>query len=164
LDEKASPRSPGRNEPTREALTAALAEAQRELGEARRREAATAAVLNVISRSKVDLDAVLATLTEQARALCGAANATVHMRDGDLMRPRAHAGCSTEFAAWLADNPVKPQSRRGQRTRVGHIALTGEIIEISDVGEAPDLEPSEASALGNYRAVLGVPLTREGRI
>ena len=64
LDEKVSPRSPGRNEPTREALTAALAEAQRELAEARRREAATAAVLNVISRSKVNLDTVLATLTE----------------------------------------------------------------------------------------------------
>jgi hypothetical protein len=45
-------------------LTAALAEAQRELAEARRREAATAAVLNVISRSKVNLDTVLATLTE----------------------------------------------------------------------------------------------------
>jgi hypothetical protein len=64
-------------------LTAALAEAQRELDEARRREAATAAVLNVISRSKVDLDVVLATLTEQARELCGAANATVHMQDGE---------------------------------------------------------------------------------
>ena len=64
LDEKANPHSPGRNEQTREALTAALAEAQRELAEGRRREAATAAVLNVISRSKVNLDTVLATLTE----------------------------------------------------------------------------------------------------
>ena len=78
MDEKANPHSPGRNEQTREALTAALAEAHRELGEAhrelgeaqrelaegRRREAATAAVLNVISRSKVNLDTVLATLTE----------------------------------------------------------------------------------------------------
>ena len=164
MDEKESPRSPGRNEPTREASTAALAEAQRELAEARRREAATAAVLNVISRSKVDLDAVLATLTEQARALCGAANATVHMRDGDLMRLRAQTGCSLEFLAWLAGNPVKPLSRRGQRTRIGHAALTGEIVEISDVRQAPDLEPSEASALGNYRAILGVPLTRDGRV
>jgi GAF domain-containing protein len=145
-------------------LTAALTEAQRELAEARRRESATAAVLNVINRSKVDLDAVLATLTEQARALCGAANATIHMRDGDLMRLRAQAGCSLEFLAWLADNPVKPRSRRGQRTHIGHAALTGEIVEISDVRQAPDIEPSEASALGNYRAVLGVPLTREGRV
>ena len=164
MDEKASPRSRGRNEPTREALTASLAEAQRELAEARQREAATAAVLNVISRSKVDLDAVLATLAEQASALCGAAIATVHMRDGDLMRLRAQAGCSPEFLAWVADNPAKPRSPRGQRTRIGHVALTGEIVEISDVRQAPDLEPSEASAVGNYRAILGVPLTREGRV
>jgi GAF domain-containing protein len=145
-------------------LTAALAEARRELAEARRREAATAAVLNVISRSKVGLDVVLATLTEQARTLCGASNATVHMRDGDLMRLRAQAGCSRQFLAWLADNPVKPQSRHGQRTRIGRAPLTGEIVEISDVCQAPDLEPSEASALGNYRAILAVPITREGRV
>src|SRR5947209_15679929 len=84
LDEKASPRSLGANEPTGEALAAALAEAQRELAEARRRESATAEVINVISRSRVDLDAVLTRLTDSARALCGAANAAVHMREGDL--------------------------------------------------------------------------------
>jgi GAF domain-containing protein len=152
-------------------LTAALAEAQRELAEARRqlaearrREATTAAVLNVISRSKLNLDVVLETLAEQARALCGAANSTIHTRDGDLMRLRAQAGCSPEFLAWLADHPVKPQSRRGQRTRIGRATVTGEIVEISDVRQAPDLEPSEASALGNYRAILGVPLMREGRV
>ena len=66
--------------PSREALIVALAKCEgelaareRELAEAPRREAATAAVINVISRSKVDLDVVLTTLTDAARTLCGAA-------------------------------------------------------------------------------------------
>ena len=160
MDEKASPRSSGRDQPTPEALTAALAEAQRELAEARRefaearrREAATAEVLKVISRSKVDLDAVLARLVDSARTLCGAANSAIHMRDGALFRIRAQAGCSPEFVAYQVDHPVNPANEDARRTHIGGAAATGETVEITDVLEAPDrFRLGKAPALGNFRS------------
>jgi hypothetical protein len=96
--------------PSREALIAALAECERELAEARRRERATAEllsvktrdleeslqqqtatadVLRVISRSAFDLDAVLKTLTESARSLSGVATALLYLRDGEVWQLRA---------------------------------------------------------------------------
>jgi GAF domain-containing protein len=157
--------------PSREALIAALAKREgelaareRELAEARGREAATAAVINVISRSKVDLDAVLTTLTEAARTLCGAAYAAVYMRDGALMRLRAQAGLTPEFIAYLADHPIDPATKRGERTHVGRAALRGKIVEIEDAPASAEFRLGDAPALGNFRAALGVPLLRDGRV
>ncbi|MBV9290519.1 MAG: GAF domain-containing protein, partial [Hyphomicrobiales bacterium] len=150
---------------SREALVAALAERERELAEARREQAATAEVLRVISRSKVDLDAVLTRLADSARLLCGAANSAVHMRDGDLFRVRAQAGCSPEFVAYQVDHAINPASEGGGRTHIGRAALTGEVAEIADVLEAPDrFRLGRSHELGNFRAILGVPLLRDGRV
>ena len=146
-------------------LIAALAESERELAEARRREQATAEVINVISRSRVDLDALLTRLTDTARLLCGAANSALHMRDGDLFRIRAQAGCSLEFVAYQVGHPIDPATEGAERTHIGHAALVGEVVEIADVLEAPDqFRLGRAPELGNFRAIIGVPLLREGRV
>jgi two-component system, NtrC family, sensor kinase len=151
--------------PSREMLMAALAERERELAESRRREQATAEVINVISRSRVDLDAVLARLTDTARLLCGAANSAVHMRDGDLFRIRAQAGCSPEFVAYQVDHPIDPGTEGAERTHISRAALSGKVVEIADVLEAPDhFRLGRAPELGNFRAILGVPLLRDGRV
>ena len=155
----------GEEGPSREALIAALAERERELAETRREQAATAEVLRVLSRSKIDLDAVLAMLTDSARTLCGAANSAVHMRDGALFRIRAHAGCSPEFVAYQVDHPINPATEEGQRTHIGRAASTGEIAEITDALEASDrFRLGKAPALGNFRSILGVPLVRDARV
>ena len=136
---------------------AALAERERELAEARRRERATAEVINVISRSRVDLDAVLTRLTDTARLLCGAANSAVHMRDGDLFRIRAQAGCSPEFVAYQVGHPIDPATEGAERTHIGHAALVGAVVEIADVLEAPDhFRLGRAPELGNFLSLIHI--------
>jgi GAF domain-containing protein len=135
-----------------------------ETKEALHQQTATADVLKVISRSTFDLDVVLTTLTDSARDLCGADNATVHMRDGDAIRLRAQTGCSPEFVAYLRDIPIYPDRRQGERTQIGRAATTAATVEIPDVTKAPDFDLGDAPALGNFRAVIGVPLLRDGRV
>ena len=60
----------------------------RERDEALEREAATAEVLKVISRSTFDLKAVLETLVQSAGKLCQAENVQIFLRDGEFYQLR----------------------------------------------------------------------------
>ena len=64
----------------------------RDLEDALQQQTATSNVLQVISRSAFDLQAVLTTLAESALELCGASFVTLFMRDGDAMRLRGRIG------------------------------------------------------------------------
>src|ERR1700728_2417285 len=79
----------------------------RDLEESLQQQTATADVLKVISRSAFDLQAVLTTLAESARELCGASFVTLFMREGDEMRLRAESGCTPEIVAFLRAHPIK---------------------------------------------------------
>jgi flagellar motor switch/type III secretory pathway protein FliN len=59
---------------------------KRELAEACRREAATADILRVISRSPTDLQSVLDAVAKSAARLCEAETASVFRCDGDQLR------------------------------------------------------------------------------
>ncbi len=63
-----------------------------ELSESLQQQTATADVLKVISRSAFDLKSVLTTLTELAKALCGASLGIICLRDGEVMRLQAEFG------------------------------------------------------------------------
>src|SRR5450631_3594511 len=58
----------------------------RDLTESLQQQTATADVLKVISRSAFDLEAVLTTLTESAKALCDSASGIIYRRVGDVYR------------------------------------------------------------------------------
>jgi hypothetical protein len=154
LDDRASPRSPGSNEPTREAL----AEAQRELAEARRRERATAEVVRIIGRSAFDLKSVLQQLIGSAVRISGAVNGSIHLRDGDAFPFKESYGHTPEIVRFLAAHPLKP----GRATIVGRVSLSGRVETIADVLADTDFD-LPVHQLGKVRSVLGAPsFVKEG--
>ena len=130
----------------------------KDLTESLRQQTATADVLKVISRSTFDLEAVLKTLVESAARLCEADKGTItRQKDGAFYRAESF-GFSREFMDHVRDIPVA--SDRGSAT--GRALLEGVVVHIPDVQEDPDYHFDVALRLGNYRALLGVPMMREG--
>ena len=117
-------------------------------------------MLKTISRSAFDLQAVLTTLAESARELCGASRVTLLVREGDAMRLKAQSGNTPEMIAFLDEHPI----RAGRETITGRMLLTGEAVHVSGVLADPEYEYGDAPRIGDYRAALSVPLLRDGRV
>jgi GAF domain-containing protein len=132
----------------------------RDLEEALGQQTATADVLKVISRSAFDLQAVLTTLAESAKDLCGASFVTLSLRDGDAMLLRAESGCTPEIIQFMRAHPI----RAGRETFTGRVMLSGEPVHLPDVLADREYDFGEGPQIGNYRALLAVPLLREGRV
>src|SRR6185503_19726403 len=85
-----------------------LRERTDDLSESLQQQTATADVLKVISRSAFDLKSVLTTLTESAKALCGASLGMITLRDGEVMRLQAESGCTQALVDFMNANPIRP--------------------------------------------------------
>ncbi|WMT77711.1 ATP-binding protein [Bradyrhizobium sp. Ash2021] len=131
-----------------------------ELSESLQQQTATADVLKVISRSAFDLKSVLTTLTESAKALCGASLGIICLRDGEVMRLQAESGCTRAFIDFMHANPIKP----GRNTITGRVFMDSKPVHVPDVQRDPEYNFGPASTLGDYRAVLAVPLMRDGAV
>jgi signal transduction histidine kinase/putative methionine-R-sulfoxide reductase with GAF domain len=131
-----------------------------ELAEAREQQTATADVLKVISRSTFDLQAVFNALVESATRLCSADKTIIYMRRGDRLHLAANYGFSPAFERYRREIPIAVE--RG--TLSGRTALEGKIVHVPDVLDDPEFTDSNAIKLGGFRAMLGVPLLREGTV
>jgi signal transduction histidine kinase len=131
-----------------------------ELSESLQQQTATADVLKVISRSAFDLKSVLTTLTESAKSLCGASLGMITLRDGDVMRLRAESGCTQAFVDFMNAHPI----RSGRETITGRVFMDGTPVHVADVELDTEYNFGNAPAIGAYRAVLAVPLMRDGAV
>src|SRR4029079_9720807 len=126
-----------------------------DLTESLEQQTATSEVLEVISRSAFDLQAVFETVAQSSVRLCGADRAFIFRFDGELLRMVVGYNSTTAFVEWVAKNPIRP----GRHSGSARAALERKTIHITDVLAdseyvygAKDVEP--------IRTVLGVPILK----
>jgi GAF domain-containing protein len=129
----------------------------RELAEARAREAALADVLGIMRRAPADLGRVLDTVLDRAAKLCDAERASIHLLDGDVYRTAAFWGPANPEYEHVAYETTR---RPGRGTLIGRTALDGDVVHVPDVLADPEYTAGDLQRLGGYRTMLGVPLLR----
>ena len=80
---------------------------------------------------------------------------------GDLYHLTASFGYSAaEILTYGRSNPIAP----GMGSNVGRTALQGKVVQIPDVLADLDFRAHGYQRIGNFRAMLGVPLMRNGKV
>jgi GAF domain-containing protein/DNA-binding response OmpR family regulator/anti-sigma regulatory factor (Ser/Thr protein kinase) len=133
-----------------------LAQARRELKEARDLQAASAEVLRVISTSPNDVQPVFDTIVRSAVRLCDGVIGAVNTFDGELTRVAAVHNYTPEALAAVQRMYPMPPSRQ-QLT--GRAILSRTIVHVPDVLSDPEYAPDIALA-GGWRGGLAVPMIR----
>jgi len=138
----------------------AMKEAEQALKEALRYQTATGEILNVISRSPTDIQPVLEVLTKSAASLCAADESVIYLRSGEEYHAHAAFGAAPGFLEFLKANPRK----HGQKSLVPRVIGSKAVEHIPDLTLDKDYEFPELSQFTDQRAMLGVPILRDGQV
>jgi two-component system NtrC family sensor kinase len=129
-----------------------------DLTESLEQQTATSKVLDVISRSAFDLQAVFETVVESSGRLCGADRAFILRFDGELLRMAASHNATPVWREWVAQHPIRP----GQHSASARAALERRTIHIPDVMADPEYTYGKVGFGGveSYHTVLAVPILK----
>src|SRR6202142_735260 len=132
----------------------------RDLEESLEQQTATADVLKAIGRTAFDLDTVLETLISTAVRLCDATRGgQIFRRYGDVYRYAAsQMSVDPVYLRHEQTTEIKP----GRGTLIGRVALENQVVHIVDAWNDPEYAEKDEARVGNVRAMLGVPLMRNG--
>ena len=130
------------------------------LTEALEQQTATSEILQVISRSPTDILPVFDIIAERALGLCEAEVVAVTRFDGELIHLGAIRGSSPAGVDALRHTfPMPPSAAGGAARAIRDRA----IVHIPDVTTDPQYRIQDAALTAGFRALLGVPMLREGR-
>ncbi|MEH2562205.1 GAF domain-containing protein [Bradyrhizobium sp. AZCC 2289] len=132
----------------------------RDLSEALQQQTATADVLKVISRSAFDLETVMNTLARSASELCAADLSALFLRDGNFLTLR---GISDIFDVKMADFLRQTRVEIDDQSYMGRSVLSGTVANIPDFASDTTSRVRTFQQAIGFRAILIVPLMREGR-
>ena len=130
----------------------------RELTEALEQQAATSEVLNVISRSKFDLQPILQSVVDTAARLCHADTAVIFRLEQGVYRFATGYCVDPRYMELERASPIIP----GPGTVVGRAAIQKQVVRIVDAMADPLYEKKGDAAVAQVRSMIGVPLMREG--
>ncbi len=131
----------------------------RELREAQEREAATAEVLQLISKSPGDLDALFRAMLENATRLCEAKFGTLFRYDGEKVHRLAGVGTPASLTEFQRKRgPFVPPAG----THMFESVRTKRPLTSDD--EAAVSKPGVAATYGGARSTLYVPLLKDDRV
>ena len=129
-----------------------------DLTESLQQQTATAEVLNVISRSKFDLQPILQSVVDTAARLCRADTAVIFRLDQGKYQFATGYCVDPRYMEIERATPIAP----GPGTVVGRAAMRREVVQIVDAMEDPLYEKKDDAAIAQVRSMIGVPLMREG--
>src|SRR5262249_10968828 len=132
------------------------------LAEAREHQAATSEILQGISRSPADTEAVFDAIVRSAARLCDAEFSAVARFGGGLLYLAAISNMSPrETKAYQSLFPRPPL----RNFVIGRAFLNGEAGHVEDVTVDPDYDPRTLEVLQSaacYRTYLGIPILQNG--
>ena len=141
-------------------LVKGLQDATAGLTESLEQQTATSEVLRVISSSTTDTQPVFDMIAQRAMQLCDSHFCAVFQFDGEFIHLAAHHGLSPEGAAAYERGFPLPPTRI---TAIGRAILDRSVAEIPDVEADAEYGSLGIARAVTFRAILAVPLMRDGR-
>jgi PAS domain S-box-containing protein len=136
----------------------ALKRQENELRETLAYAAAMNEVLKVISRSAFGLPAILQTVVTKAAELCGAESGILYRYQDGACRFEAGYNTPPGYEDIVRGRPVFANNR----TVTGRALVERRAVQIVDALADPEYVGKDEARAGSVRALLGVPLLRDG--